>query len=92
MATCRQQLQRVCSVQFRAGERQRRRKSGADNLRRRDDHAYDVVYRHSFDIDRTGDVLAMGSTTGSLWISEDQGDSWTTVSTFLPPIYCARFA
>lgn len=56
------------------------------------EHAYDVVYRHSFDIDRTGDVLAMGSTTGSLWISEDQGDSWTTVSTFLPPIYCARFA
>ena len=56
------------------------------------EHAYDVAYRHSFDIDRTGDVLAMGSTTGSLWISEDQGDSWTTVSTFLPPIYCARFA
>ena len=54
--------------------------------------AYDVVYRHGLDIDPTGDMLGMGSTTVSLWISEDQGDWWTTVSSFLPPIYCARFA
>lgn len=54
-------------------------------------NAYDVVFRHSLDIDGSGDVLAMGSTTGSLWITEDQGDSWKTLSKHLPPIYCVRF-
>ena len=76
----------------RHADARRRQEHGRPRERVAGEHAYDVVYRHSFDIDRTGDVLAMGSTTGSLWISEDQGDSWTTVSTFLPPIYCARFA
>ena len=55
-------------------------------------HAYDLVYRHALAIDGSGDVLAFGSTTGSLWVSEDGGDSWTTVSTHLPPIYSVRFA
>jgi len=53
--------------------------------------AYDVVYRHSFEVDETGERLAMGSTTGSLWLSEDQGDSWSTLSEHLPPVYCLRF-
>lgn len=56
------------------------------------DHAYDVVYRHGLDVDETGRRLAMGSTTGSLWLSEDQGDSWVTFSTSLPPIYAVRFS
>jgi hypothetical protein len=55
------------------------------------EHAYDVVYRHGMDVDETGDRLAMGSTTGSLWLSEDQGDSFRTLSTQLPPIYSVRF-
>jgi len=55
------------------------------------EHAYDLVYRHGLDIDPSGERLVMGSTTGSLWISEDQGDSWLTVSEHLPPIYCVRF-
>jgi hypothetical protein len=54
-------------------------------------HAYDVVYRHGLDVDRTGDRLAMGSTTGALWVSGDQGDSFQTFSTHLPPIYSVRF-
>ncbi len=54
-------------------------------------NAYDVVFRHSFDVDASGDVLAMGSTTGSLWLTEDQGDSWSTLSNYLPPIDCLRF-
>lgn len=54
-------------------------------------HAYDLVYRHALDVDNEGRMLAMGSTTGSLWISEDQGDRWTTISTHLPPIYCVCF-
>jgi hypothetical protein len=56
------------------------------------EHAYDVVYRHGMDVDKSGDRLAMGSTTGSLWVSEDQGDSFRTLSTQLPPVYSVRFA
>jgi hypothetical protein len=53
--------------------------------------AYDLVYRHGLDVDETGNRLAFGSTTGSAWISEDQGDSWQCISTHLPPINCVRF-
>jgi photosystem II stability/assembly factor-like uncharacterized protein len=53
--------------------------------------AYDLVYRHCLDVDRTGKRLAFGSTTGGLWLSEDQGDSWRCLSTQLPPIHCVRF-
>ena len=65
-----------------------------ENLRRGlpQEHAYDLVYRHGLDVDETGDKLAFGSTTGSLWISEDGGDSWQTISSNLPPIYAVRFA
>lgn len=55
------------------------------------EHAYDIVYRHALDVDDTGDVLAFGSTTGNLWISEDGGDRWQEISTHLPPIYAVRF-
>jgi hypothetical protein len=56
------------------------------------EHAYDITFRHGLDIDETGDRLAFGSTTGSLWVSNDQGDTWEQVSGNLPPIYCVRFA
>jgi hypothetical protein len=55
------------------------------------EHAYDIVYRHALDVDDSGDALAFGSTTGSLWVSEDQGDRWQAVSHHLPPIYAVRF-
>jgi hypothetical protein len=55
------------------------------------EHAYDLVFRHGMDIDTTGDCLAFGTTTGNLWISENQGDQWQSISTSLPPIYCVRF-
>jgi hypothetical protein len=35
--------------------------------------------------------LAMGSTTGHLWLSENAGDAWTLVAGHLPPISCVRF-
>jgi photosystem II stability/assembly factor-like uncharacterized protein len=54
--------------------------------------AYDLVFRHALAIDETGDVLAMGSTTGGLWITHDQGDRWQCLSSHLPPIYAVRFA
>jgi photosystem II stability/assembly factor-like uncharacterized protein len=53
--------------------------------------AYDLVYRHGLDVAPNGEQLAFGSTTGSLWVSEDQGDSWQCVSNHLPPIACVRF-
>ena len=56
------------------------------------EHAYDLTFRHALDVDETGDRLAFGSTTGSLWVTEDRGDRWECVSTHLPPIYCVRFA
>ncbi len=54
--------------------------------------AYDLVYRHALAIDATGHGLAMGSTTGGLWISADGGESWTEPALRLPPIACLRFA
>ena len=54
-------------------------------------HAYDVVYRHALTIDGTGDRLAMGSTTGGLWVTEDQGDRWQQITHTLPPVYAVRF-
>ena len=55
-------------------------------------HAYDVVYRHALALDATGDRLAFGSTTGGLWVSENQGDSWSEITHTLPPVYAVRFA
>lgn len=54
-------------------------------------HAYDLVYRHALDVDATGTCLAMGSTTGHLWLSDDSGDSWALAAGHLPPISCVRF-
>jgi hypothetical protein len=56
------------------------------------EHAYDLVYRHGLAVDETGNRLAIGSTTGGLWVSEDAGDSWRCLSAHLPPIYAVRFA
>jgi hypothetical protein len=54
-------------------------------------HAYDITYRHALDIDETGEHLALGSTTGNLWVTVDQGDSWQTVAEHLPPVYAVRW-
>lgn len=55
-------------------------------------HAYDIVYRHGLAVDETGDRLLVGSTTGSVWSTKDQGDAWTLVTSNLPPINVVRFA
>jgi hypothetical protein len=55
------------------------------------EHAYDLVYRHALSIDDQGERLAFGSTTGGLWVSEDQGDQWTCISHTLPPIHAVTF-
>lgn len=56
------------------------------------EHAYDLTFRHGLDVDETGERLAFGSTTGSLWVSDNGGDEWTAVSHHLPPVHCVRFA
>ncbi len=53
--------------------------------------AYDLVYRHGLAIDGSGERLAMGSTTGGFWISENGGNSWQCISVHLPPAYCLQF-
>ncbi len=53
--------------------------------------AYDLIYRHGLDIDAGGERLAMGSTTGALWISENGGERWQLLNAHLPPIYSVRF-
>lgn len=50
------------------------------------------IYRHAMDVSSDGKTLVMGSTTGSLWVSEDEGDSWDRISAELPPVYCVRMA
>ena len=54
--------------------------------------AYDLVYRHGLAIDRSGDRLAMGSTTGGLWTTDSGGDHWYQLPERLPPIVAVTFA
>jgi hypothetical protein len=56
------------------------------------EQAYDLTYRHALAVDRSGDRLAFGTTTGGFWISEDQGDRWQMLSARLPPVYAVSFA
>jgi photosystem II stability/assembly factor-like uncharacterized protein len=51
--------------------------------------AHDIVYRHA--LDNQDGLVAFGSTTGNLYVSEDRGESWATVGNNLPPIYAVRF-
>lgn len=54
--------------------------------------AYHLVYRHALACADDGRTLAMGSTTGGLWVSEDGGAGWQCLSRDLPPIAVVRFA
>jgi hypothetical protein len=56
-----------------------------------DHDAYDIVFRHAMDVDPLGKSLAMGSTTGGFWVSENSGEAWQCVSQSLPPVYAVRF-
>ena len=53
--------------------------------------SYDLIYRHALDVDGKGERLAMGSTTGNLWVSESAGERWSLVSAHLPPIAQVAF-
>lgn len=55
-------------------------------------NAYDLVYRHALVVTPDGRTLAMASTTGSLWISEDAGERWQLVNAHLPPVAALAWA
>jgi photosystem II stability/assembly factor-like uncharacterized protein len=55
-------------------------------------HAYHLIYRHGLEVAPDGETLAMGSTTGALWVGDDGGERWQLVNAHLPPIYAVRFA
>jgi hypothetical protein len=56
------------------------------------ENCYDLVYRHALAIDDTGNRLAIGSTTGGVWTTDDQGDHWREAPARLPPIHAVTFA
>jgi hypothetical protein len=49
-----------------------------------------LVHRHGLAADETGACMAIGSTTGCLWVSENVGDIWALAAGHLPPISCVR--
>jgi photosystem II stability/assembly factor-like uncharacterized protein len=55
-------------------------------------HCYDLVYRHGLAVCDKGRRVAIGSTSGGLWVSTDRGRSWDEPPVRLPPVYCVRFA
>ena len=52
--------------------------------------AFHLVYRHALVASGDGRQLALGSTTGGLWASDDSGESWRCLSRDLPPIAVLR--
>ena len=42
-------------------------------------------------IDETGNRLAIGSTTGGLWTTDNQGDRWQEAPVRFPPIHAVKF-
>lgn len=55
------------------------------------DPSFDLVFRHALAVDATGRRLAMGSTTGNLWLTSDGGESWQLLSAHLPTVYQVTF-
>lgn len=56
------------------------------------EHAYDLTFRHALDVAADGRTLLFGTTSGSVFSSFDGGESWSTVSNHLPPVYALSFA
>lgn len=46
--------------------------------------AYDIVFRHA--LAKRGPLMAFGTTTGNLFVSENEGDHWTCLNHHLPQI------
>ena len=53
--------------------------------------SWDLVYRHALAVDPGGDALAMGSTTGNLWVERHRRRELAQVDGHLPPIAQVAF-
>ncbi len=51
--------------------------------------AFDITYRHALAL--TGETLVFGTTTGNLYLSENEGESWSTLSNNLPMVHSVEF-
>ena len=55
------------------------------------ENAYVTVLRDAFDVGKTPPFpLVFGTRSGHVFASQDGGDSWRNVASFLPPILCVR--
>jgi hypothetical protein len=54
-------------------------------------HCYDLVYRHGLAVSSDGNSVLMASTTGGVWVSDNAGERWQTVSSTMPPVYAVCF-
>lgn len=52
--------------------------------------SFDIVYRHAMDL--IDNSLAFGTTTGNLYLSNNDGENWEALSANLPMIYSLEFA
>jgi len=55
------------------------------------ENAFDLVLRHGLAVDDTGERLAMGSSTGSVWTSDNGGEAWSLLSANLPQVNAVKF-
>ena len=55
------------------------------------EHAYDLVWRHGLAVAADGATLAMGSSSGRLWLGTDGGEAWHEFAVNLPPIHALRW-
>ena len=53
------------------------------------DQSFDNTYRHALDQDE--EILAFGTTTGNLYLSEDYGENWNCLNHNLPMLHCLEF-
>ena len=51
-------------------------------------NCFDIVLRHALDIQ--GDCVIVGTSGGSLYVSENGGESWETLNNHLPRIFSSR--
>lgn len=49
------------------------------------ENCFDLVFRHA--LDRSAGLMVFGTTTGNLFISRDDGNSWNVQERFLPSIH-----
>ena len=52
-------------------------------------HCFDIVLRHALDVEDC--ALVLGTSGGSLYVSDDCGISWQSLNHHLPRIFSARF-